>query len=115
MGGLFPTALVPLACALPCAPGAVSDDVGVGVVDVALLSAGTELEGVDEATTVSIVDVAAAAIATTVVDDAAAIVDVAATCARTGLTIANPMARATTSALVLMNVMMLAFMLLKII
>jgi len=79
VGGLLPAALASSACAFPCAPGAVSDDVGVEVVDVALLSAGAELGGVDEATTVSVVDVAAGAATATAVDDAAAVVDVAAT------------------------------------
>src|SRR5215468_774217 len=95
VGGLLPAARAPLACALPCAPEAVSDDVGVGVVDVALLSTGADAGGVDEATTVSVVDVPADTVAATEVDDAAAVVDVAATCARTGLTMANPMTSAT--------------------
>ena len=79
IGVLLPDALAPLACALPCSPGAVSDDVGVGVVDVVLLSAGEELGGVDEAIAVSVVDAVAGTVAATEVDEAAAVVDVAAT------------------------------------
>jgi len=77
--GLLPAALAPLACAFPCAPGAVSDDVGVGVVDVALLSAGAEVGGVDDATMLSAVDVAEGTVVATAVDEATESVDVAAT------------------------------------
>jgi len=49
------------------------------VVDVVLLSAGEELGGVDEAIAVSVVDAVAGTVAATEVDEAAAVVDVAAT------------------------------------
>ena len=74
--------------------------------EVALLSAGAELGGVDEATTVSVVDVATGSVAATEVDEAAAVVDVAATCARTGLTITNPTATVITSATAPANVIL---------
>jgi len=57
----------------------VSDDVGVGVVDVALLSAGAEVGGVDDATMLSAVDVAEGTVVATAVDEATESVDVAAT------------------------------------
>src|SRR5215831_1103660 len=85
-----------LACDLPVGPDAVSDD-GVGAVELALVPTGAELGGVDEATTVSVVDVAAGAVAATELGEAAAVVDVAATCARTGLTMANPIRRPATT------------------
>jgi len=97
-----------LACDLPVGPDAVSDD-EVGAVELALVSTGAELGGVDEATTVSVVDVAAGAVAATEVDEAAAVVDVASTCARTGLTTANPITSVTTTAKAPTNVMMLVF------
>jgi len=81
--------------------------VDVAALDVALLLAGAVVGGVDEAATLSVVDVAAGAAGATEVDEAAAVVDVAATCARTGLTMANPIARVTMSAMAPANVMML--------
>ena len=87
--GLLPAALAPMACALPCASGVVSGDVDVAALDVALLLAGAATAGVDEAS-VLVVDVATGTVAVTGVDDAVAVVDVAATWARTGLKMANP-------------------------
>ena len=83
--------------------------VDVEALDVALLLAGVVVGGVDEAATLSVVDVAAGAAAATEVDDAASVVDVAATCASTGLTMAKPTASTTTIALAPTNVMMLVF------
>ena len=109
MGGLLPTGPAPLACALPCTPGVVSGDVTVGLVEVALLSAGVDVGSVDKATKLSVVDVAAGGVVEMGVDEATELVDVAATCARTGLTIAKPITSAMTSAMAPANVVMVGF------
>ena len=83
--------------------------VDVAALDVALLLAGAVVGGVDEAATLSVVDVAAGAAGATEVDEAAAVVDVAATCARAGLTMANPITAAITSAVAPANLMMFVF------
>ena len=108
MGGLLPAAPAPLACALPCAPRSVSDD-GVGAVEVALLSAGADAEGVDDATMLPVVDVAAGSVVVMGVDEATELVDVAATCARTGPTMENAMASAKKTALVPTNLVIVFF------
>jgi len=74
---LLPAAPAPLARALPC-PGFVSDDVDVEVVDVALLSAGAGVAGVDDAE-FSLVDVATGIVVAPAVDEAIGFVDVAST------------------------------------
>ena len=82
--------------------------------EVALLSVGAAVGGVDEAATLAVVDdVAAGAVTATVVDDVIKSLDVLATCARTGLTIANPIASATMSAMAPTNAMTLAFILIS--
>jgi hypothetical protein len=78
-------------------------------VDAALPSAAVDVVDVDDATRMSVVDVAAGAVTATGVDEATESLDVAATCARTGLTMANPITSATTSALAATNVVMLVF------
>jgi len=78
------------ACALAC-DGVVSGDATAGVVEVALVSAGADIGGVDDAAALSVVDdVAAGAVTATVVDEVIKSPDVVATCARTGLTTRKP-------------------------
>src|SRR5215831_15224867 len=99
-----------LACALPCEV-VVSGGVAAGVVDAALLSAGTEAGAVDDAT-VSLVDVATGDLSATGVaaaDEATASVDVASTCARTGLTMVDPIATKATTTLAPTNLIILVF------
>jgi len=94
---------------LPLAGGVAAGAGDVAALDVALMLAGAVVGGVDEAATLSAVDVAAGAAAATEVDDAASVVDVAATCARAGLTMANPIRSARTSTLAPTNTMVLFF------
>ena len=91
-----------------------SGGVAAGVVEVALLSAGADIGGVDDAATLTVVDADAASVEVTEVDDAATVVDVAPTWARTGLTTATPIVDAIISAapinLVMFAVILLSFL-----